>query len=90
MEFVKERVVTLEKKTTEARLSLDVRLRYGALQLFFLSFYHGHMAFGLVQVIACVRVHSLAVWMAAGSSSFQRWATSLASGSSGLGAPRRA
>lgn len=24
-------------------------------------FYHGHMAFGLVQVIACVRVHSLAV-----------------------------
>jgi hypothetical protein len=35
-------------------------------------------------------VHSLAVWMAAFSSSFQFLATSLARGSSGLGAPRRA
>lgn len=35
-------------------------------------------------------VHSFAVAMAAFSSSFQRLATSAASGSSGLGAPRRA
>ena len=40
--------------------------------------------------IAWVLVHSLAVWIAAGSSSFHRWATSLAKGSSGFGAPRRA
>ncbi len=42
------------------------------------------------QVIACVLVHSLAVAIAAGSSSFHLFATSGASGSSGLGAPRRA
>ncbi len=41
-------------------------------------------------VIACVLVHSLAVAIAAGSSSFHLFATSGASGSSGLGAPRRA
>lgn len=40
--------------------------------------------------IACVRVHSRAVCMAAGSSSFHRCATSLANGSSGLGAPSNA
>lgn len=41
-------------------------------------------------VIACVRVHSLAVWIAAGSSSFHRCATSFAKGSSGFGAPSNA
>lgn len=40
--------------------------------------------------VACVRVHSRAVCMAAGSSSFHRWATSFARGSSGLGAPSNA
>jgi hypothetical protein len=51
MEFAKEKVVTLEKKT-EARPIPGQRLRYGALQLFSLSFYHGHMAYSPVQVIA--------------------------------------
>ncbi len=41
-------------------------------------------------VIAWVRVHSLAVAIAAGSSSFHLLATSGAKGSSGFGAPRRA
>jgi hypothetical protein len=42
------------------------------------------------QVMACVLVHSLAVAIAACSSSFHRFATSGASGSSGLGAPSSA
>ena len=40
--------------------------------------------------LAYCLVHSLAVCIAAGSSSFQRCATSFASGSSGLGAPSSA
>jgi hypothetical protein len=40
--------------------------------------------------LANFSVHSLAVCMAAFWSSFHRWATSLASGSSGFGAPRSA
>lgn len=43
-----------------------------------------------VYALAYVCVHSRAVWMAAFSSSFHLCATSLASGSSGFGAPRRA
>ena len=42
------------------------------------------------QAFAYCLVHSLAVCIAAGSSSFQRCATSFASGSSGLGAPSSA
>jgi hypothetical protein len=42
------------------------------------------------QLMACVRVHSLAVCMAAGSSSFHLCATSFANGSSGFGAPSKA
>lgn len=46
--------------------------------------------FEFYERLAYLAVHSLAVAMAACSSSFQLFATSAARGSSGLGAPRRA
>lgn len=56
-------------KNTEARLPQGLS---GLNARVFLSFVHGRITFDQAQVIACVLVHSFAVWIAAGSSSFQR------------------